>query len=343
MKYTQIKIGLLSVVLLLSSANVVAAAKPATKSVKAEVVVPEAVAAQAADERSSRDEDEDEDHCPPLRIANLCAKNIKAKSVATKKLCSHKLHTDHLTAEHATVTQKLCANDLRAPKACLGDLTAQNICSNGLVKVADFQQCGKYRATAVFDDVETYTLGCNLNFDVVIDDPNGNYTAPAVDDPADCGRVSYYTAPLSGYYIITVQIDQQNLVPFDGNPILGVPVGNLHIDVNGLVVREAYFPYLSFLNQQQATVSGLVSLKAGDQVSSHYEVFALSQTAGFISVAGTVDVAGSGNQDDSSLIKIHYLSSDCIDLPCGGCDFTCESRHDEPCPKLECNPCCHRD
>ncbi|MDR3551429.1 MAG: hypothetical protein P4L31_08540 [Candidatus Babeliales bacterium] len=45
MKYTQIKIGLLSIALLLSSANVVAAAKPATQSVKAEVVVPEAAVA----------------------------------------------------------------------------------------------------------------------------------------------------------------------------------------------------------------------------------------------------------------------------------------------------------
>ncbi|MDR3551430.1 MAG: hypothetical protein P4L31_08545 [Candidatus Babeliales bacterium] len=242
------------------------------------------------------------------------------------------MHTDHLTAEHATVTEKLCANDLRAPKACLGDLTVQNVCSNGVIKGADIQPCAKYVATAVFKADTTYTLGDFVNFDTFIDDPNGNLSSfPNF----------HYTAPLTGYYMLTVEIDSNNLQ--GANPVLGIPIANLELTLNGAIGRQSFLPYLGFNNTQNSLISSLVHLTVGDQVGVKYNVGVIDPVTGFSNYVGTIDIKGNGTPVNESLFRIIYLASTCVDLPCQGCDFTCESRHDEPCPKLDCNPCCHRD
>lgn len=327
MKFTQFKIGFLSIALLLSAGSSIEAMQ-ADRSAQDSF---DFESDQDFDVKGFQNHDDRDDHCSPLKITNLCSHRIKAKSIAAKRLCAQKIQADHLHAEHATVTRKLCAHDVHAPKACLGDLTVENICSNGLTKVNTFQQCGKYRATAVFSTVTTYTLGTPVNFDVELDDPNNNQTVAPFS----------YTAPLSGYYIVTLQIDQRNLQTFGGDPILGTPVANIDIQVNGVTRRQAFFPYLTFHNEQFANISALVSLRAGDVVTARYTVFALND-GGFGSVAGTVDILGNGSTDNQSIFKIHYLSSDCVDLPCGGCNFNCETKQDQCCPKLDCNPC-HRD
>jgi hypothetical protein len=269
-----------------------------------------------------------------LKSKQLKSEAIEAHSIKVDNVCAQALSSDRVCAREINASERICAPLFSSPSVCAESLNATNICSNGLVKANAFQQCGKYRATMAFAANTPYVLGTSMDFDVILDDPNGDISLSP----------SFYTAPLSGYYVVMLQIDENNL---DGiEPILGVPIGNLEVLVNGKTFRENFAPFLTFHNEQKSTVSALISLKAGDQVSARYNVFVMTDATGFSPYVGTVQILGTGSEAQGTIFKIHYLSSDCTELPCVPCTSTCTpvpcdiSCHDVECCEME---CCDRD
>ena len=296
----------------------------------------------------------DDDCCnTTLKFKNLCAKKIKSNCGDFNKLnandvCAKTLNVPNACVNTLSVQDKLCVDKLGANNACLNNLNVQNVavqnticgninapkicvdhlqandfCSTGSTKVNSFENCQKFRATMTFKSNVLYTLGSIIEWDTILDDPNGNISL--VPD-------STYTAPKSGYYIVTLQLDQNNIV--GANQIVGVPVANLELLVNNKLFRQTFVPYLSFHNEQKANISGLLSLNAGDKVTAKYNVLVMNDVTGFTNYVGTVNVLGTGVEENGSVFKIHYLSSDCKEAPCQpcaipcltgltGCNFTC--------------------
>jgi len=270
-----------------------------------------------------------------LKAKQLKAEHIESETIKTDSMCVNAVNSDVICARSITASENICSPFFSSPAICAEQLTVTNICSNGLTTVNAFQQCGLYRATMTFTGNTPYMLGTNVNFNLSLDDPNGDLSfAPAV-----------YTAPLSGYYMVMVQLDQNNLTGVD--PILGIPIGNLEILVNGATYRENFVPFLSFHNEQKSTVSVLLSLKTGDEVSARYNVYVMTDASGFSPYAGTVQILGTGTEAQGTIFKIHYLSSDCTDLPCIPCQsIPCMPEScDIPCIEVDCcgMECCDEE
>lgn len=241
-----------------------------------------------------------------IEMVNLCAKKIK-----TLCLDSNKINTDELCAALANIM------NIKGNQACFNNLCVDNL------RVNNFQYCNPYRATIVNSADTVYNLGAPVAFNFISDDPNGNVsTVP----------YATYTAPIAGYYILSLQMDF-NSFNFTTSPILGVPVGNPQIFVNGSLFRENFTPFLTFHNAQRSTFSALISLKAGDVVYSVYNVFAMSD-AGYIALAGTGILDGNGFEENRSMFKIHSLSSNCPEQPlCQPCNVPTSCM---PCPSASC-------
>lgn len=282
-----------------------------------------------------------------LNLDKLCAKKAKIKKACIKELnipgtfCAQVLSSPSLCVDQATARKldvdsscmrslnasEICNQNLTSSHAQIVNLVANNVCVPGPLKVADLLNCGKYRASATSSADSSYTLGTNIEWDLITDNPNGNMTLL----PAK------YTAPLSGYYMVTFQIKQSNLVPVPPMVILGTPVGHIEVIVNGVTRRRNFVPFLTFVNEQGAEISAMLSLSAGDVVTTRYSVFALDQTSGQISIPGSVTLEAAGN-DSESLFKIHLLSIDCGDImPCSPA-IPCT-----PCTPLICTPCMPKD
>jgi len=90
-----------------------------------------------------------------------------------------------------------------------------------------------------------------------------------------------------------------------GGPILGVPVANPEVYVNGLLVRESYSPFITFFDTQKVILDSLITLQAGDQVTMKYNILGGSGAP----VTGTVDIVGAGIEDGNSLFKIILISA----------------------------------
>lgn len=276
-----------------------------------------------------------------LNLDKLCVRKIKAHKICVDdinigdtlcaKISSPEICAELIMAKKADINSS-CITDLNVMNECVQDLTATNIststllanevCFPGTVRTANLLNCGKYRATVVSSGNTTYTLGDLFGFDTIIDDPNGNVTISPTT----------YTVPVSGYYVFTFKVNISNFVSTTG-PIFGSPIGNPEIYVNGLLVRESFTPFLTFLNQQNVILTSLISLKTGDQVTMRYKLQVLDQILGLINVTGTGDIVGDGTEGGNSLFKIHMLSVDCEDLPCAP-SIPCQ-----PCTPQQCQPC----
>lgn len=271
-----------------------------------------------------------------LNISKLCVRCIKAKGLLAKRLvaddlCALNAKAGTLSVDKETVNSLCVSGSLSANMAsaqsfstnslCAVSGTINSLCVNNL-QLGNFVPSVKYRATVNYSANTTYTLGAFLNFDNIIDDPNGNISL---------SPNTSYTAPLAGYYMMTFKVNVTNVVSTNG-PILGVPVANPEIYVNGIVVREAYSPFITFFNTQKVIVDSLITLQLGDVVTMKYNILA---GAG-IGVAGSVDILGTGIEDGNSFFKIIFLSSlssgsqpmcvPCqpVALQCGPIDATCD-------------------
>jgi hypothetical protein len=282
-----------------------------------------------------------------LNLDKLCVKKAKIKKACIKELnipgtfCAEVLSSPALCVDQATARKvdadsacirsvsahDICNQNFTSSNAQVVNLVANNVCVPGPLKVADLLNCGKYRASATNSGDINYTLGTNIDWNLITDNPNGNMAL----GPAR------YTAPLSGYYMVTFQVKQSNLVPVPPVVILGTPVGHIEILVNGVTRRRNFVPFLTFVNEQGAEISAMLSLNAGDIVESRYSVFAVDSVLGLVAVTGTVTLEAAGN-DTESLFKIHLLSIDCGDImPCVPA-IPCT-----PCTPLICTPCVPRE
>lgn len=263
-----------------------------------------------------------------LKAKQLKAGRIEADNIKSDNICVNDLSADAVCARTVNASEKICAPLFSAPAICTDQLTANNACITGTLTAGKgFLQCSSYRATVVFTQDTPYTLGDIVDYNLIVDDPNNNVTLNPFT----------YTVPVSGYYILTTQIDQTNLQGV--NPIIGTPIANLTVKVNGNTFRDTFTPYLAFHNGQDITVTTLISLNAGDLVSVVYNVYVMDDTNGFTPYVGTVLITGNGSEDNATMFKIHYLSSNCTDLPCTPCQADCTP---EPC-NIPCVPvdCCN--
>jgi hypothetical protein len=194
----------------------------------------------------------------------------------------------------------LCSTNANFTNACISNLT-----------LANFTPSTNYRATVNYSNNAVYALGSQLNFTNIVDDPNNNVLlTPATS----------YTAPVTGYYDFTFKVNITAVNPSNG-PILGSPVANPQIFVNGIPVREIYAPFISFFNSQNVILDSLITLQKGDIVTMAYNVLAGAGTP----VVGTVNIIGTGIEDGNSFFKIVLISA----MGASGGQPTCP-----PCPNV---------
>jgi len=215
-------------------------------------------------------------------------------------------------AYNSCVANKLQASQVWGAQGYFNSLNSTNAnftnaCITNL-NVPNFIPSTTYRATVNYGSNAVYTLGTQLNFTNIVDDPNNNIIlTPSTS----------YTAPVSGYYDFTFKVNITAVNPSNG-PILGSPVANPQVYVNGILVREIYAPFISFFNSQNVILDSLITLQKGDLVTMAYNVLAGAGTP----VQGTVNIVGTGIEDGNSFFKIILLSQ----LQ-GGTGATCP-----PCP-----------
>ncbi len=261
-----------------------------------------------------------------LKVHSLCAKCVKADEVCAHCLKAGQLEAGSIKADSECVSGDLQASQLHADqgffnKLCAKEGTINKLCVDQLTVSNPAVLSTPYRATVNYSVDTSYTLGTFLNFDNIVDDPNNNISLLPNTS---------YTAPKSGYYMMSFKVNIDSLLTSTGDPILGVPVANPVIYVNGLLVREAYSPFLSFFNTQKVIVDSLITLQAGDVVTMKYDVLAGNGLA----VAGTVNIVGAGIEDGNSLFKIIFLSDLSQQTPgqeCQVCPDVVVECDEEPC------------
>lgn len=243
------------------------------------------------------------------KCVNSCRIN-NVKDVITNHLCAKKVTADFIAAERLAVNGDVCFNDLNTT----------NLCVSGYSNLG--QICQPYRVTANLLADIPYTLGTLIPLTNVVDDPNGDIASLAPFT---------YIIPATGYYIISVQIDQRDLIAAPN--ILGNPTGYIDVLVNAGAFHTSSFPYLTFSNEQRAVLSSLYLLNAGDVVQMTYRITYVDPILGLQDVPGTVSLLSGPNNCSFSA---HFLSSLECGAPCQPChasavDVTCPT----PCGTCE--------
>jgi hypothetical protein len=246
-----------------------------------------------------------------LNLEKLCVEHVRAGQICTRKLilddiCAQKIEVKNLSAENEIVNNICCSGVIKAAevdslKSVSNDLCAQNAtltkaCINELT-VGTINYCEKYRAAVTNSADSVYNLGSSIDWDVVIDDPNSNVSLAPFK----------YTAPVSGYYLLSFHIKSNNLL--GAGTIIGIPLGIQSVLVNGNLLRRETVPYLSFSADQSSSLTSLTLLNAGDIVTMKYEVFFVDPISGLTSFVGTVNLEANGALQGESGFTIHYLSS----------------------------------
>jgi hypothetical protein len=284
-----------------------------------------------------------------LQAANFCAPSLQAKEVISENIHTNTLCTlegliRHLEAEQSQFND-VCAqslstqhadidtaqfNELCVEVANLRQLFADQIATNticsqfgnfnqintGTLCATNLNNCTPYKAFLGFQEDTAYVLSTTINFDNIIDDPNG-----------DVSLIPYarYTAPVSGYYMLTVQVDSTDLTGTE--LITGNPVGEIEIRDNGDILRSSFTPYLSFFDTQKSTYSTLVKLEAGDELTIIYNLLVMDSSSGAKHYDGSLTLeAEVGLGNPGTIFAIHYLSSDCPELcgaPCEPVEVAC--------------------
>lgn len=274
-----------------------------------------------------------------LNLEKLCvdcvrAHKIKSGEIVTGHLCAQDAKIKHLAVESEQVNDLCVSGTLQASQVsslntntntlCAKSATINSLCVNDL-KVVNINHCEKWRATSTSSANFLYTLGSDINWDVIIDDPNGNIALAPFS----------YTVPQSGYYTFTFHVNHNSLT--GSSVISGQPVGELKISVNGLPFTQQYAPFLSFSDRQKASLNSLVLLNSGDVIKMQYNVLVVDPVSGLQPYVGTVVIEASGSISGSSYFAIHYLSS----LNCtGDVCITCPIVQVNCQPvTIECDPC----
>lgn len=266
-----------------------------------------------------------------IDIRKLCAHILLAdcvdsERISARDLCADEIKSPYICADRLNLNSTLCVDQIDTNHANIVTLNTNDICVAGTLSANDTNLCNKVRATMVFSANTVYDLKSNIDWDVILDDPNGN----ASDVPP-----SHYIAPKGGYYLLTLQVDAIEIVAQNGLPILGSPIANPKIWVNGVVHRESFSPFLAFLDSQHTTLTTVIKLNAGDVVTTSYEILILDSTVGVVSLEGTATLLGNGTDANQAIFKIVLVAPDCDTTPC----VPVEPCQPHPCD-ASCTPCC---
>ncbi len=257
--------------------------------------------------------------CRCSRERRFCKIHVKEADIKRLKACNSKLQSlcvsdqadiSALNVEDQVVNNLCVANDFSAKNANCVNFNSNNLCAQvGTINTLcvdnltanAINSCMKWRATATFAADAAYSLGDDINWDTIIDDPNNNIALAPFS----------YTVPKSGYYILDFYLRSDTL----SSPLVisGIPVGLVTVTKNGSELRQVQAPYLSFASAQHANLGALAILQAGDIIKMKYEVLILDPASGLISVPGTISIKAQGATPGFSRFEIHYLSSlDCM-------------------------------
>lgn len=226
------------------------------------------------------------------KIQQVISDSICAQSIAVKSLSVENEVANNLCVPGSIQAGSVSANVLGANSLCAKIGTINTLCVDNL-SVGNSLPYTKYRATVDYKTNVTYTLGSFINFNTILDDPNGNISL--VPNTS-------YKAPVSGYYMMSFKINITNLT--SSSQILGSPVANPEVYVNGVLAREVFSPFLTFFNTQKVILDSLITLNVGDVVTMKYKILGDNGTP----VVGTVDIVGTGIEDGNSFFKIILIS-----------------------------------
>jgi hypothetical protein len=154
-----------------------------------------------------------------LCVRHLLANHISGKKIETCDLCAKMIKSNIGCFNTININDMLCVNRVDTTTANVDKLNVNDLCVSGALRAHASSICNNIRATAVFSTNTTYTLGSVVNWDNISDDPNNDMSFIPN---------THYTAPLSGYYLVTYQVDAINLVSTSGT-ILGTPISALQI------------------------------------------------------------------------------------------------------------------
>lgn len=260
-----------------------------------------------------------------IKTRNLNVENVGCFSaVDTVSLCSDSLQADRACLNHLSVNGATRYSSVDALSGCFDTLNANNLCVSNITIGNSLINCVKYSATSVVSTDYTYTFGSDINFDLIVEDPDNDLTTGPTT----------YTVPLTGYYFVSLQVASTNLQT--SGAILGTPIAVLSIHVNGLERRETYSPFLAFSSTQKSELGSLMRFSAGDVVSLQFDVQVVDPVLGLITLTGTTDILGDGTENGSTF-SIMYLGSTCHTNPCTPCVPTPPTPCTINCPT--CVPC----
>lgn len=255
--------------------------------------------------------------------SQITANNICANSVATDNLCVPTLRMDRLCADQSISTSNFCAEQAQIDDLWTNLITATHVCVAGAV-----EHCTPYKAHLSLTATTLYALGDDIDWDKIVDDPNGN----VILGP------TRYVVPKTGYYVMTLGVGILSLEGNGNSVIAGTPVTRPEIVVNGTRRLKAFESFLSFgTDFQESIVSGLLPLNEGDEVTCRYRIFYIDPNTGVSPFDGNVVLEAVGTQgqvDTETFFTIHYLSSTCDTINCPPCTVECL-----PCPTTTCPPC----
>jgi len=246
------------------------------------------------------------------KCEHLCAHRIDAREICSSSIESKFLNAQEVVCNNACasgvmVASRINAVDLNANTFCAKSGTINTLCVDNLSVSTPMNTLVTWRAAVTFAANNTYTLGGNINWDTILDDPNGNVALGPFT----------YTVPVSGYYITSFRLNSDSLA---GTPVIaGIPTGLLSITSNGNPLIQSQTPFLSFVALQNATTTSLVLLNAGDIIQMNYNVLVLDPAVGLTNYVGTVSLKGNGRLPGESFFDIHYLSSLTQGPPPGAC------------------------
>jgi hypothetical protein len=252
-------------------------------------------------------------HDSKLNIKKLCAYCakvcwLKSKQIMADEVIANKVCTQELSAKTAS-NESLSVNNLCAVSANINDLCVTNL------RAPNWRPCNTRRSYVARTADYLYTLGNDIEFDAVLDNP-----APGIYSPAP----SKFTAPTGGYYEYGLFI---NAFDLNGTtPITGTPVAKLSVYVNAVSRQSTYVPLLSFVGTIKAGVAADLLLQAGDIVTAQLDILVLDAVGGLTEYVGTMMIKGGalvGTDDPSTmsiLLKTELCDAGPTPIPC----ITCE-------------------
>ena len=255
-----------------------------------------------------------------LDVSKICARcakicSLRAKEEWVEELSANRICSQHLMSGNAefgylrvneecaqsVASVNVSAGNLSANTATLGMANIGSLCVTNL-QAPNFAICNTYRAYLGVVAPYTYTLGSNLTFNAVLDDPSGMTSQVPT---------SHFTAPVAGYYSVELFINAATLA--GANLIVGTPVASLSIQVNGISRQSILTPFLAFSPEITDTLSASLLLAAGDQVTAVLNVEVQDPTLGVINYVGTMLVSGGPlvSTVDPSTFSLTLLSTLC--------------------------------